>query len=147
MDMMAGINASFSGLHAQRMRMNIIATNLANAHTTRTSEGGPYKPQQVVFGASSSLSPFEQLLISQQREQGVREVRVLGITEDPEGVRLEYDPQHPDANATGYVAYPDINIVQEMADLLATTRSYEANITVINAAKEMASRALQIGRI
>ena len=86
MDMMAGINASFSGLHAQRMRMNIIATNLANAHTTRTPEGGPYKPQQVVFGASSSLSSFEQLLISQQREQGVREVRVLGITEDPEGV-------------------------------------------------------------
>ena len=129
------------------MRMNIIATNLANAHTTRTPEGGPYKPQQVVFGAQSRLGPFEQLLLSEQRGTGGREVQVVGITEDPEGVRMMYDPKHPDANEAGYVGYPDINIMQEMADLLATTRSYEANMTVITAAKEMASRALQIGRL
>lgn len=145
MEMMAGLQASFSGLHAQRVRMNVLATNLANASTTRTPEEGPYRPQHVVFGAAKRLSPFDQLL-SRQSDHHVNDVHVVDIVKDADAIRLEYDPAHPDANKEGYVAYPDINVVQEMVNLLATTRSYEANITAINAAKEMAARALQIGR-
>ena len=147
MDMIAGLQASFSGLSAQRLRMNVIAANLANANTTRTPEGGPYKPQHVIFGAQPHLSPFAQLLDRQQIEHGISPVQVVDIVRDPQGVRLEYDPNHPDANNAGYVAYPDINVVQEMVDLIAATRSYEANVTTINAAKDMAQRALQIGRV
>jgi flagellar basal-body rod protein FlgC len=147
MDMIAGLQASFSGLSAQRLRMNVIAANLANANTTRTPEGGPYKPQHVIFAAQPNLSPFAQLLDRQQLEHAISPVQVVDIVRDAEGMRLEYDPKHPDANDAGYVAYPDINVVQEMVDLIAATRSYEANVTVINAAKDMAQRALQIGRI
>jgi flagellar basal-body rod protein FlgC len=147
MDMLAGLETSFSGLYAQRLRMNVIAANLANADTTRTPEGGPYKPQQVVFAAQPRLSSFAQLLDQQQIEPGMNPVHVVDIVRDPQEVRLEYDPKHPDANAAGYVAYPDINVMQEMVDLIAATRSYEANVTAINAAKNMALRALQIGRV
>lgn len=146
MDMIAGLQSSFSGLHAQRIRLNVIASNLANASTTQTPGGGPYKPQHVIFAAQPNLSPFERLLGSQSSTSGVSEVRVVDVIQNPEGVRLEHDPSHPDANESGYVAYPDINVVQEMVDLLATTRAYEANITAINAAKDMAVRALQIGQ-
>jgi flagellar basal-body rod protein FlgC len=128
------------------MRMNVIASNMANAYTTRTSEGGPYKPQHVVFAARQQLLPFEQFMQEQSLTSSVREVRVADIVQDPDGVRLEYDPKHPDANEAGYVAYPDINVMQEMVDLLSATRSYEANVTAINAAKDMALRALQIGQ-
>lgn len=148
MEMMAGLHASFSGLHAQRMRMNVIAANLANANTTRTPEGGPYKPQHVIFGAQPRISTFDQLLDQQHIESaGSSDVHVVDIIRDEDGVRLEYDPKHPDANDAGYVAYPDINVMQEMVDLIAATRSYEANVTAINAAKDMALRALQIGRL
>jgi flagellar basal-body rod protein FlgC len=147
MDMMAGLQASFSGLHAQRLRMNVIAANLANAYTTRTPEGGPYQPQHVIFAAQPRLSPFAQLLDRQQMEHGTSPVYVVDIVRDAQGMRLEYDPHHPDANDVGYVAYPDINVIQEMVDLIAATRSYEANVTAINAAKDMAVRALQIGRV
>src|SRR5690606_12473287 len=120
-------------LHAQRLRLNVIASNLANASTTRTPAGGPYKPRHIIFAAQPRLSPFEHLLGSQPSASGVSEVRVVDIIQNTDGVRLQHDPSHPDANEAGYVAYPDINVVQEMVDLLATTRAYEANITAINA--------------
>jgi flagellar basal-body rod protein FlgC len=126
--------------------MNVIASNLANAYVTRTPEGGPYKPQEVVFAAMPRTPSFEELLFSSP-EQGVSEVRVLDIVEVPDGTRLEYDPHHPDANAQGYVAYPNVNVLQEMVDLIAASRLYEANVTAINAAKDMAQRALQIGQV
>jgi flagellar basal-body rod protein FlgC len=147
MDIIAGIQASFSGLHAQRTRMNVIAANLANAYTTRTPEGGPYQPQEVVFGAQPQASPFAALLDQHQLEPGVSEVHVVEVRRNPEKVRLQYDPAHPDANADGYVAYPDINVMTEMVDLIAASRAYEANVTAINAAKDMTTRALQIGRV
>ncbi len=146
MDMLAGLRASFSGLEAQRIRMNVIAANLANVNATRTPEGGPYKPRAVVFAAVPPPSPFAALL-QDQLQAGVSQVAVVDIVKDAQRVRLEYDPGHPDANAEGYVAYPDINILQEMVDLLTATRSYEANVTAINAAKDMTLRALQIGRV
>ncbi|GIX47046.1 MAG: flagellar basal-body rod protein FlgC [Candidatus Tectimicrobiota bacterium] len=146
MDFLAGLRASFSGLQAQRLRMQVIAANLANANATRTPEGGPYQPRLVVFAAVPQQSPFAALL-SDSVEANLSEVRVVDVVRDPSRVRLEYDPSHPDANAQGYVAYPDINLMQEMVDLLTATRAYEANVTAINAAKDMSLRALQIGRV
>ena len=147
MDVIAGIQASFSGLHAQRTRMNVIAANLANAQTTRTPAGGPYQPQEVVFSAQPPASPFAALLDQYHLEPGVSEVHVIEVRQNPEKIRLQYDPAHPDANAEGYVAYPDINVMSEMVDLIAASRAYEANVTAINAAKDMTIRALQIGRV
>lgn len=146
MEMMAGLQASFAGLQAQRTRLNVIAANMANANATRTPEGGPYKRQSVVLAAQPQRSPFEALL-SNELAHGTSEVRVQQIFRDANAVRLEYDPTHPDANAEGYVAYPAINIMEEMTDLISASRSYEANVTAINTAKDMALRALQIGRV
>jgi flagellar basal-body rod protein FlgC len=146
MDMMAGLHASFSGLQAQRARMNIIASNLANAEVTRTPEGGPYQRKEVIFAALPPAASFEELLQGHLKD-GVSEVRVVDITSAPNDMRLVYDPEHPDANAQGYVAYPNINVLQEMADLVAASRLYEANVTAINATKDMMLRALQIGRV
>jgi flagellar basal-body rod protein FlgC len=146
MDMMSGLQASFSGLNAQRTRMNVIASNLANAQSTRTPEGGPYKRQEVIFAAQPQRSPFEALLHDRLRD-GVNEVHVLDVVSDTNGPRLEYEPEHPDANAQGYVAYPNVNVMREMVDLISASRAYEANVTAINSAKDMALRALQIGRV
>jgi flagellar basal-body rod protein FlgC len=142
----AGLRASFSGLQAQRARMDVIASNLAHADVTRTPEGGPYIRKEVVFAALPQTPSFADVLHS-QLGPGVSEVRVVDIVQAPEATRLEYDPAHPDANAQGYVAYPNINMLQEMADLIAASRLYEANVTAINAAKDMGLRALQIGRV
>lgn len=146
MDMMAGLQVSFSALHAQRTRMNVIASNLANAQSTRTPEGGPYKRQEVIFAAQPQGSSFAGILNEQLRD-GVSAVDVLNIVTDPNGTRLEYEPEHPDANAQGYVAYPNVNVMREMVDLISATRAYEANVTAINSSKDMAVRALQIGRV
>ena len=146
MDMMAGLQVSFSALNAQRTRMNVIASNLANTQSTRTPAGGPYKRQEVIFAAQPQGSSFAGMLNEQLRD-GVNAVDVLDIVSDPNGTRLEYEPDHPDANAQGYVAYPNVNVMREMVDLISATRAYEANVTTINSSKDMAVRALQIGRV
>jgi flagellar basal-body rod protein FlgC len=146
MDMMTGFQVSFSALNAQRTRMNVIASNLANAQSTRTPEGGPYKRQEVIFAAQPQRSLFEGML-DQQLRDGVKAVHVLDIVSDPNGTRLEYEPDHPDANEQGYVSYPNVNVMREMVDLISATRAYEANVTAINSSKDMALRALQIGRV
>jgi flagellar basal-body rod protein FlgC len=146
MDMMAGLQVSFSALNAQRTRMNVIASNLANTQSTRTPAGGPYKRQEVIFAAQPQGSSFAGMLNEQLRD-GVNAVDVLDIVSDPNGTRLEYEPDHPDANAQGYVAYPNVNVMREMVDLISATRAYEANVTAINSSKDMAVRALQIGRV
>jgi flagellar basal-body rod protein FlgC len=144
MDMMAGLQVSFSALNAQRTRMNVIASNLANAQSTRTPEGGPYKRQDAIFAAQPS-TPFEDA--QRSPPDGINAVHVLDIVSDPNGTRLEYEPDHPDANGQGYVAYPNVNVMREMVDLISATRAYEANVTAINSSKDMALRALQIGRV
>jgi flagellar basal-body rod protein FlgC len=146
MDMMAGLQVSFSALNAQRTRMNVIASNLANTQSTRTPAGGPYKRQEVIFAAQPQGSSFAGML-NEQLGDGVNAVDVLDIVSDPNGTRLEYEPDHPDANAQGYVAYPNVNVMREMVDLISATRAYEANVTAINSSKDMAVRALQIGRV
>lgn len=143
MHLFGGFAISASGLTANRMWLDTIANNLANINTTRTTKGGSYKRQVPVF--------LERL----QQEKEVRKNRFLSrgtgvevgsIWEDQEPPRLVYDPSHPDANAQGYVAYPNINVVNEMIDLITATRAYEVNLATLEAAKSMAQRALEIGR-
>jgi flagellar basal-body rod protein FlgC len=134
MSLFDAMNVSASGLTAQRLRMDTIAANLANANTTRTPDGEAYRRQMVVFE-------------SRQSPDGSRPgggVRVRSIVEDQSPLRMVFDPAHPDANAEGYVAMPNVNPVTEMTDLISATRSYEANVTVVQALKGAASKALEI---
>ena len=141
MDEVSALDISASGLVAQRLRLNVVAENLANAETTRTAGGGPYRRKVAIFGAEGGES-FGQTLGAAQADA----VRVLGVEESDEPVRMVHQPGHPDANAEGYVMLPNINPVLEMVDLLGATRAYEANITALQAAKSMAMKALEIGR-
>ncbi|MBO8167970.1 MAG: flagellar basal body rod protein FlgC [Thermoanaerobacteraceae bacterium] len=137
MKLLQSMAISASALTAERLRMDLIASNIANINTTRTEDGGPYRRKVAVF---------EEVL--QKNMQGQVEgagVRVVAIKEDPSPFQMKYDPTHPDANEEGYVAMPNVNIVKEMVDLIATTRAYEANVTVLNASKNMAVQALKIG--
>ncbi len=145
MNFLDALRTSSSGLTAQRLRMNVISSNLANIHTTRTARGGPYRRRDVVFAARPVSGPFRNMLRSQMtgRTSGVR---VVGITSDPGPPLLKYDPQHPDANEQGYVAVPNINLIEEMVNMISATRSYEANVTAVKATKSMALKALEIGR-
>lgn len=144
MGMFGAIDAAASGLTAERLRMDVISNNIANANTTRTAEGGPYRRQIVVFEPRSGQQSFAQIL-SQQMDTGTG-VRVAGITKDTSPTRRVYEPNHPDADKDGYVEMPNINIVSEMVDMITATRAYEANVTAVNAAKSMALKALEIGK-
>lgn len=144
-DFYSSMNISSSGLSAQRTRMNLISSNLANANTTRTPEGGPYKRKDAVFETAPIASKFKQVYDSASSWQ-IKQVEVSQIVEDPNPPRLQYDPSHPDANPQGYVAMPNVNVVEEMADMIGATRAYEANVTAIQAAKSMAMKTLEIGR-
>jgi flagellar basal-body rod protein FlgC len=135
------LDISAAGLMAQRTRLNVVAENLANAETTRTEAGGPYRRKLVRFGAEP-LAPFSQALSAAQATS----VKVLDIEESQEPLRMIHQPAHPDANAEGFVMLPNINPVLEMVDLLAATRAYEANVTAVQAAKSMSNKALEIGR-
>jgi len=160
-----GLNISASGLRANRLRQNLIAANIANAETTRTAEGGPYKRQEAILRAdpvevnprlvlaepsmvgattNSRHMSIPSDLFQVRKDKIGSGVTVDGISKDETPPRLVYDPSHPDANSDGYVAYPNINIVQEMVELISVTRAYEANATAMNSAKAMATKALEI---
>jgi len=142
--MFGAIDAAASGLTAERLRMDVISNNIANVNTTRTTEGGPYRRQMVVFAPKTNEENFAQVLSGHlDTDNGVR---VVGIGKDNSPTRKVYDPAHPDANKDGYVEMPNINIVTEMVDMITATRAYEANVTVLNAAKSMALKALEIGK-
>lgn len=137
-----------SGLTAQRLRLDLISNNIANAQTTRTEEGGPFQRQDVIFmpdgGNVSIAQPLEARRGGLNILQGG--VRVAQITTDTEAGPRVYDPTHPDADANGYVNYPNVDIVVEMTNMLSATRSYEANLASIEAVKRMALKALEIGK-
>ncbi|MBI5482873.1 MAG: flagellar basal body rod protein FlgC [Deltaproteobacteria bacterium] len=145
MDFFSSINVSSSALSAERTRMNLISSNLANASATRTAEGGPYKRKDAVFSATPMESRFNRALDGATAQQ-VRQVEVSQIVEDQNPPRMQYDPGHPDADPQGYVAMPNVNVVEEMADMIGATRAYEANVTAVQAAKSMAMKTLEIGR-
>ncbi|MBT9172555.1 MAG: Flagellar basal-body rod protein FlgC [Syntrophomonadaceae bacterium] len=136
MQIFRAMQISASGLTAERFRLDLIANNIANVHTTRTEQGGPFRRKSAVF--AESLQDARRGLGG-----GVRVAQVLADRTPP---RLVFEPEHPDADAEGYVAYPNINMVQEMVDMITATRAYEANVTALNASKSMFLRALEIGR-
>ena len=144
MSMFGAIDAAGSGMTAERLRLDVISNNLANANTTRTSKGGPFRRQVVVYMPRDEYSDFGRML-TEKLEAG-KGVRVVGIVEDDSPSPVVYDPHHPDADAKGYVHMPNINVVAEMVDMITASRSYEANVASIAAAKAMASKAMEIGR-
>jgi len=139
-DLIDTFNVAGSGLAAERLRLQTIATNMANARTTRTPEGGPYQRRVPVFRAVE-IDPF-----GDELERAVARVEVDGIQTDGRAPQRIYDPSHPDAGADGYVLMPDINVMQEMVDMMTTSRTYEANASAVEATRDMALRALEIGR-
>ena len=141
MDFFSAMEVSASGLAAERTRMNVAASNLANAQTTQTAEGGPYKRKSVVL-QSVELSGAERTADG----QAVSGVKVQQIAADNAAPRMEYDPGHPEANAQGYVAYPNVNPVEEMVDMITASRAYEAGVTARSTAVSMAQSALGIGK-
>ncbi|MEO8698385.1 MAG: flagellar basal body rod protein FlgC [Kofleriaceae bacterium] len=141
MDFFTAMDVSASGLSAQRTRMNVASSNLANAQTTQGTDGGPYKRRDVVMSSVSVPAANGTAMAN-----AVHGVAVTQIAEDTKPPRLEYDPGHPQANAEGYVAYPNVNPVEEMVDMITASRAYEAGITSMSSAVNMAERALGIGR-
>jgi len=138
-DFFTAMEVSASGLSAQRTRMNVAASNLANAQTTQAAGGGPYKRRDVVLAAADLPNTGEMTGV-------VKGVEVSSIQQDQSAPRLEYDPGHPQANAQGYVAYPNINPVEEMVDMITASRAYEAGVTTMSSAVNMAEKALSIGK-
>ena len=145
MDLLTSLKISSSGLAANRKRMAAINSNIANAQTTKTAEGGPYRRKEVAFGSEPARESFAEILEGEldEKAQTVHATEVISSNRPP---ILKYEPGHPDADENGYVAYPDINTMEEMANLIEASRSYEANITALNTTKSMAIKDLEIGK-
>lgn len=145
MDFMTAMRVSSSGMTAQRTRMNTISSNIANVNTTRTPEGGAYRRKDAVFEAIPEQRTFGEILID-KGDRNLQRVQVSDIAVDTKAPLLKYEPDHPDANEDGYVAYPNVNLMEEMANMIQATRSYEANISAFNSSKNMALDAIDLGR-
>ena len=145
-DFLSGFRIGGSGMAAQRARMNTISSNLANINTTRTPEGGAYRRKDVVFSAIPDTKSFGDILSADDPKSDFNRVQVTDIVYDKKAPILKLDPTHPDANEEGYVAYPNINFMEEMTNMIQAQRSYEANVQAIQATKDMALSALEIGR-
>ncbi len=143
MDIFTTMKISASALKAQRIRMNAISSNLANIETTRTPEGGPYRKREVVF--QSTRQGFSDTLDNRMRDaaQGVKVSHIQASSAPP---KMVHQPAHPDADEQGQVAMPNVNLVEEVADMMSASKAYEANVTVIKSAKRMAQKALEIGK-
>lgn len=137
-----------SALTAQRLRMDTISQNIANASTTRTDDGTPYRRRLVVFQERNSGGvPFSEYLTAASRERYIGNgVKVSKIVEDGSPFKKVYEPGHPDADAEGYVDMPNVDIITEMVNMISAARAYDANVTSINTTKSMAMKALEIGR-
>jgi flagellar basal-body rod protein FlgC len=148
MGMFDALGVSATGLTAERLRMDVTAENLANAQTTRGADGQPYRRKEVVLGEIAQGGFGSQLAAAMGRgaDAGAGGVEVQAITEDPTPGKLVYDPGHPDANADGYVQMPNVDTVAEMVDLISASRAYEANVTAMQAAKQMFTKTLELLR-
>lgn len=142
MKALSALRISSSGLAAERLRMDTIASNIANVSTTRGADGKPYVRKIAVFQENLDSAIKD----SEHPEKDLLGVKAVGIIEDPSPLKKVYDPSNPDADTEGYVTMPNVNILNEMADMIAATRSYEANVSAITAEKSMFSKALEIGR-
>jgi flagellar basal-body rod protein FlgC len=152
MGLFSTINTAATGLTAQRLRQDVIADNIANASTTRTTEGGAFRRSRVIFRPRVEDPYWKGPFVPEPLDNGVGQgVRVVSVEKDYDAeLKLKYDPTHPDAIKSGpragYVEMPNVNVVEEMVDLISASRSYEANVSVIDGAKNMFNQALQIGR-
>ena len=152
MSFFGALDISASGLSAERMRMDVVAENLANAQTTRGPDGGPYRRKEVVLasaqgdGFRTALAGAVGSVPGQRASQQPGGVQVAGIVEDAAPARRVYDPGHPDADAQGYVSMPNVNPVTEMVDLISASRAYEANVTAMQTAKAMFSKTFDLLR-
>ena len=145
MDILSGMRVSASGMAAQRMRLNTINSNIANVNTTRTPEGGPYRRKDVVFESIPEGKSFGDILTSTPQKD-VQRVQVTDVVVDRKAPLMKYEPDHVDANEQGYVAYPNINLMEEMTNMIMASRAYDANVAAMNATKDMAMTSLEIGR-
>ncbi len=145
MGIFRAIDTSATGLTAERLRIDVISNNIANVNTTRTEDGGPFRRELCVFQARRPHGrwPFQERKLPREVGTGVRAVSIM---KDQTPFKMVYDPNHPDADKEGYVRMPNINLVHEMVDMITATRAYEANVTSINAAKDLINSALGIGR-
>jgi flagellar basal-body rod protein FlgC len=145
MDFMTAMDIAASGMSSQRTHMNTISMNLANVNTTKTADGGPYQRKEVVFQSVPVSDRFESMMRS-ELDREVKGVKVVRIQKDDRPLKQVHDPGHPDADEQGYVSYPDINVVEEMANMLTATRAYEANLSSMTTVRSMVAKALQIAR-
>jgi flagellar basal-body rod protein FlgC len=143
MNFLDSLSISSTGLSAQRLRMNLISSNMANVNTTRTATGEPYKRKDVIFEAVAGA--FKDALDERLGEEG-QGVKVARVIEDNKPFVEKYDPGHPDADENGYIRLPNVNIVEEMVNMISASRSFEANATAVRATKDMAGIALEIGK-
>ncbi len=143
MDFLTSFRVCSSGFAAQRAKMDIIASNLANVSTTSTPEGGPYKRKVAIFSSENVKQKFR---FGDRLRDAVREVALKEVVEDGETVRKVYDPSHPDADQQGNVAMPNVNVIMEMTDMITASRAYEACVTAFDATKNMALKTLDIGK-
>jgi flagellar basal-body rod protein FlgC len=141
MNLITALDVNATGLTAQRARVEVSSSNLANSQTTRTDDGGPYRRKDVVFETSSFKDTLGRVM-----DNDIEGVEVSQIVQDPRPFERRYAPGHPDADAEGYVLYPNVNALEEMANLMEASRSYEANLAAINIVKAMINRTLEIGR-
>lgn len=150
MGIFTAMNIASTGLTAQRLRMDVIANNIANVNTTRTTDGGPYRRKRVILRPRNDELEFRTRFLPQALWRGMGEgVRVIKIEEDRSPERLVYDPTHPDSIQSGplkgYVKFPNVNVVTEMVDMISASRAYEANVTVVQNSSQMFMRGLEIG--
>lgn len=134
MSIFSGVRISASGLSAERLRLDVISSNIANVRTTRTESGGAYRRKTAVFSENYD------------KKIGMLGVKAVKIEEDKSPLKREYDPSHPDADREGYVEYPNVDLLVEMSDLISASRAYESNVDTLNAQKNMISKALEIGK-
>jgi flagellar basal-body rod protein FlgC len=147
MNLFKTLNISASGLSAERLRMDVISSNIANAGSTRSAKGGPYRRQVALLAPQNRQESFQKTLQdSLNRQAPYSGVRVAGIVEDQSPFKKVYDPKHPHASPDGYVEYPNVDVMKEMVELITASRSYEANVTVLNSTKSMFLKTLEIGR-
>lgn len=145
MSFLQSLNISGSGLTAQRFRMDVISENIANQDTTRTEDGGPYRRKMVVL--SSTTNNFKSMMIKSLNDyEATGGVEVSEIVDDPSEFKLVFNPEHPDADENGYVSMPNVDTLKETVDMMEAYRAYQANITALNTTKQMAVKALEIGR-
>ncbi|MDR2572132.1 MAG: flagellar basal body rod protein FlgC [Oscillospiraceae bacterium] len=144
MSFLSSMSISASALTATRLRMDVITENMANSDTTRTESGDPYRRKYVVFQERTSDKEFAAFFNKARKTPGG--VRVIHIGEDQSDFKYDYNPTHPDADENGFVRLPNVEVVKEMVDMMAAFRAYEANITALNAFKDMAVKTLEIGK-